>query len=192
MHHNKRTKLPIRPIVPCLFLPQGVAVEHWCCTVRWRLHLLLYPDPGGSDGKESASNVGDPGLIPRSGRSTGEGNGNHSSILDWKIPWMKALGWLTVHGVAKSRTQLSDFSFFLSFQIPARTAWYPRLTLQVHGCWFTVIFFSNASQPHPLCRVRMSSALQILRGGPNLMASRSTKRSLVIKMQISGVFLRVL
>ena len=32
--------------------------------------------PGGSDGKESACSVGDPGLIPVSGRSTGEGNGN--------------------------------------------------------------------------------------------------------------------
>ena len=32
--------------------------------------------PGGSDGKESACNVGDLGLIPVSGRSTGEGNGN--------------------------------------------------------------------------------------------------------------------
>ena len=30
--------------------------------------------PGGSDGKESACNAGDPGLIPRSGRSPGEGN----------------------------------------------------------------------------------------------------------------------
>ena len=32
--------------------------------------------PGGSDGKESACNVGDPGSIPRSGRSPGDGNGN--------------------------------------------------------------------------------------------------------------------
>ena len=32
--------------------------------------------PGGSDGKASVYNVGDPGLIPGSGRSTGEGNGN--------------------------------------------------------------------------------------------------------------------
>ena len=30
--------------------------------------------PGGSDGKESACNAGDPGLIPGSGRSPGEGN----------------------------------------------------------------------------------------------------------------------
>ena len=32
--------------------------------------------PGGSDGKESACNAGDPGSIPGSGRSLGEGNGN--------------------------------------------------------------------------------------------------------------------
>ena len=32
--------------------------------------------PGGSDGKESACNTGDPGLIPVSGRSPGEGHGN--------------------------------------------------------------------------------------------------------------------
>ena len=32
--------------------------------------------PAGSDGKESACNAGDPGSIPRSERSPGEGNGN--------------------------------------------------------------------------------------------------------------------
>ena len=32
--------------------------------------------PGGSEGKASAYNVGDPGLIPELGRSSGEGNGN--------------------------------------------------------------------------------------------------------------------
>ena len=31
---------------------------------------------GGSEGKESAYSAGDPGLIPGSGRSPGEGNGN--------------------------------------------------------------------------------------------------------------------
>ena len=31
--------------------------------------------PGGSDGKESVCNAGDPGLIPGLGRSPGEGNG---------------------------------------------------------------------------------------------------------------------
>ena len=32
--------------------------------------------PGGSDGKASVYNAGDPGLIPGLGRSPGEGNGN--------------------------------------------------------------------------------------------------------------------
>ena len=32
--------------------------------------------PGGSDGKESVHNAGGPSLIPGSGRSSGEGNGN--------------------------------------------------------------------------------------------------------------------
>ena len=43
--------------------------------------------PGGSDGKASAYNAGDPGSILGSGRSPGEVNGNPLSILAWKIPW---------------------------------------------------------------------------------------------------------
>ena len=38
--------------------------------------LFIHSFPGGSDGKESACNAGDLGLIPGSGRSPGEGNGN--------------------------------------------------------------------------------------------------------------------
>ena len=43
--------------------------------------------PGGSDGKASAYNAGDPGSIPGLGRPPGEGNGNRLQILAWKIPW---------------------------------------------------------------------------------------------------------
>ena len=43
--------------------------------------------PGGSDGKESACDAEELGSVPRSGRSPGEGNGNPSSILAWRIPW---------------------------------------------------------------------------------------------------------
>ena len=38
--------------------------------------LYIKGFPGGSDGKASACNVGDPGSIPGPGRSSGEGNGN--------------------------------------------------------------------------------------------------------------------
>ena len=43
--------------------------------------------PGGSVVKNPPANAGDSGLIPGSGRSPGVGNGNHPSILAWKIPW---------------------------------------------------------------------------------------------------------
>ena len=42
------------------------------------MHNLIYPRdfPGGSDGKQSAYNVGDPGSIPGLRRTPGQGNGN--------------------------------------------------------------------------------------------------------------------
>ena len=60
--------------------------------------LFYYYFWGGSDGKASAYNVGDPGSIPGLGRSPGEGNGNQSSILAWKIPWMEEPGRLQSMG----------------------------------------------------------------------------------------------
>ena len=43
--------------------------------------------PGGSDGKESAYNIGDLGLILGLGRSLKNEMATHSSILARKIPW---------------------------------------------------------------------------------------------------------
>ena len=93
--------------------------------------------PSSSAGREPASNVGDSSQIPGSGRSLEKyswaslvaqlvknppamwdtqvrslgwedllkkGMAIHSSTLAWRIPW-------TIHGVAKSPTQLSDFHF---------------------------------------------------------------------------------
>ena len=39
----------------------------------------------------------------------------HSSTLAWKIPWTEEPWWATVHGVDKSRTRLSDFTFTFHF-----------------------------------------------------------------------------
>ena len=57
--------------------------------------------PNGSDSKEFTHNAGDPGLIPGSGRSPGEGNGNPLSILAWRIPMNRGAWQATVHGVAE-------------------------------------------------------------------------------------------
>ena len=71
--------------------------------------------PGGSEGKASACTLGDLGLIPGSGRSPGEGNGTPLQYSCLENPMDEGDWQATVHGVAKSRTQLSYFTFFLSF-----------------------------------------------------------------------------
>ena len=43
--------------------------------------------PGGSDGKESACNVGEPGLIPGQEDPLENRMVAHSSTLEWRIPW---------------------------------------------------------------------------------------------------------
>ena len=107
--------------------------------------LLLFPFigfPDSSVGKESASNAGDPGSVPGSGRSAAEGIG-YPLQYSWaflvaqlvkNLPavretWVQSLAWdgkgyplqysglensmdCTVRGVAKSRTQLATFTFF--------------------------------------------------------------------------------
>ena len=62
----------------------------------------------------SAYNVGDPGSIPRSGRSPGEGNGNPLQYLAWKIPWMEEPGGLQSMGSQRVRHDWVT-SFSLSF-----------------------------------------------------------------------------
>ena len=67
--------------------------------------MLIYQGfPGGSDSKESACNAGDPGSIPRSGRSPQGGNGNPLQYLCLENPMDTAAHWVTVHGVTKSQT----------------------------------------------------------------------------------------
>ena len=62
----------------------------------------MWSVPAGSDGKESACNAGDPGLIPGTGRSPGEGNGNPLQYSCPENPMGRGAWWATVHGVAKN------------------------------------------------------------------------------------------
>ena len=57
--------------------------------------------PGGSEGKESACNRGDLGLIPESGRSPGEGNGNPLQYSCLENSMDRGAQWAIVHGVRK-------------------------------------------------------------------------------------------
>ena len=84
--------------------------------------------PCGSVGKESAWDAGDLGLIPSLGRSPGEGKGYplQYSGLENSMDHI-------VHGVAKSRTRLSDFHFHLALGSALALLFSPT-ELFVNGC----------------------------------------------------------
>ena len=97
--------------------------------------------PGNSAGKESACNAGDPGSIPGSGRSPGEGIG-YALQYSWLENSMdRGAWWATVHGVAKSRTQLSNLHL-----VTRVSPWEPALYLcsarsqeYIHWSWFLLL-----------------------------------------------------
>ena len=92
--------------LPSFFLLHSPSTQSWFNTEKFRGF------PGGSDGKESACNAGDPGSVPGSGRSPREGNGY---LLQYFLPGeSQEQKQATSHRVSKSQTQLSDC--FLSFR----------------------------------------------------------------------------
>ena len=67
--------------------------------------------PAGSDDKASVYNAEDLGSIPGWGRSPGEGNGNPLQYSCLENPMDRGARQATVHGVAKSWTRPSEFTF---------------------------------------------------------------------------------
>ena len=80
---------PTRLLCPCNFLKNLVSI---------------FDFPGGSDGKASAYNAGDPGSIPGLGISPGEENGNPLQYSCLENPIDGEAWQATVHGVAESDT----------------------------------------------------------------------------------------
>ena len=75
--------------------------SHGVTKSQTQLRNYYFYFSGGSDGKASACNAGDVGSIPGSGRAPGERNGNHSSILAWRIPWTEESGGLQPMGLQR-------------------------------------------------------------------------------------------
>ena len=69
---------------------------------------LLEGFPGTLLAKNPPDNAGDPGLIPGLGRSPGEGNGNPLQGSCLENPMNRVAWQAIIHGVAESRTRLSD------------------------------------------------------------------------------------
>ena len=93
--------------------------------------------PGSSVGKESACNAGDQGLIPGSGRSPREGNGNPLQYSCLENPVDRGAWWATVHGVTQTWTRLKHLSMHACIgegnsnplQYSWRSQWHPTPVL---------------------------------------------------------------
>ena len=86
-----------------ILLPKLVEYFFFFTAVLWGLGF-----PGGSDSKEYAYNTGDLGSIPGLGRSPGEGHGYPLQYCCLENSMDRGTRWTAVHGIAESRTQLSD------------------------------------------------------------------------------------
>ena len=113
------------------------------------MSFSLYHWRCGSKVKAFACNVGDLSLIPGSGRSPGEGNGNPLQYCCLENPMDGGAWWATVHRVAKSRTRLSTlacthmhsgFSPNLFYDFPIVSKHYWNLVKIIRGLGFRESF----------------------------------------------------
>ena len=79
--------------------------HNWVTALKWTYIWMGFP--GGVLVKCPPANTGDKGSIPRSGRFPEVGNGNPLQYSCLGNPMDSGAWWATVHGVAKSQTQLS-------------------------------------------------------------------------------------
>ena len=112
------------PVLPSNFhtLPFSLSLLFSAC--------LHYLQPSGSVGKESACNAGDLGLIPVSGRSSGEENGNPLQYSCLDIPWTDELGRLQSMGSQRVRY---DCATFTKRSISFQRSWFNS----THVLWTT-------------------------------------------------------
>ena len=90
----------------------------WTCVYFIYIYIyIMWGFPGDSSGKESACNSGDPGSVPESGRSPGEGNGNPLQYSCLENPMNRGVWWATVHGIRKEldTTEWLTLSLFIYY-----------------------------------------------------------------------------
>ena len=100
-----------------------LSISFCCCWDLWRKDLCSFlwsPETCGGlflswHSLVGPWNAGDLGLIPGSGSSSGEGNGNPLQHSCLENPMDGGAWQAIVHGAAKSRTQLSDFTLLFFF-----------------------------------------------------------------------------
>ena len=121
--------------------------------------LLYWGFSAGPDSKESACNEGDPGLIPGSGRSPGEGNGNPLQYSHLENSMDR--GAMRSHRVRHDWT--TNIFTFLSLSLwwkPSLSHWatreVPHKTLRIHGTHLG----NNGCRPRP-CYITALRSLRV-------------------------------
>ena len=103
--------------------------------IYWGIHFFQ-GFPSGSVVKNPPANAGDAGLIPGSGRSPGEGNGNPLQYSCLENPMGRGVLWATVPGVSRSQTRHSNSSNRLHLSHPL-----PQCT----DCFFPLVLLWDLS-----------------------------------------------
>ena len=106
---------------------------------RWSDNRYIQGFRRGSDGQEFSCNVGDLGSIPGLGRSPRGGHGNPLQYSCLENAMDRGAWWATVHGVAKSQTRLSDFTFFLNKRIL-------KIRTSLFEIWYQLYWASPVAQ----------------------------------------------
>ena len=126
-----------------------------------RCHLVLFiyvfwGFPGGSKVKAFACNVGDLGLIPGSGRSPGEGNGNPLQYSCLENPMVGGAWWATVHGFQRVR---HDWATSLTHSF----MYLPLAVLRPHPCTgFSLVAVSGGCSLAVTCRLLTTVAFLVV------------------------------
>ena len=91
--------------------------------------------PDTSVGKESTCNAGDPGLIPGSGRSAGEGIG-YQLQYSWAILWQSAMRTIKCLGEELEKLWLSERQMITEFgHLESQILWLLKMDLCIrHQC----------------------------------------------------------
>ena len=152
----------------------------------------------GSTGKEctcNAGNTGEVGLIPGSGRSPGEGNGNPLQYSHLKNPMGRGAWWTTVQRVAKSWTWWSIYAYICNWMDRSRKVSFARQELWSATLiiWFfllvnpTFFLWSTWDGRFPDSSIDKESTCNA--GGPSLISGlgRSTEEGVSYLLNILGL-----
>ena len=123
----------------------GLSPDIGCSSLYYMGYWLGFP--GGSDGKESACNLGDLGSIPGKKDLLEKGMATHSSILAWRIPWTKEPGGLQFMGLQRVGHDWATNTFTLLFLLYSKTLLFSHF---IYNSLYLLTPNSHSITPNPL------------------------------------------